>query len=526
MKQTAKRILAFVSVVCIAFLGIVTMPFVSVNAAEGQTAQLVTDVNDLAVGDQVIIAAASTYVALSTTQNDNNRGQVTITKNNDNTVTISDTVQILTLEAGTVDGTFAFNTGSGYLYAASSNKNYLRTQTTNNANGSWTITIDPKGVATVKAQGSNTRNLLRYNSSSTGQLFSCYSSGQDDICLYKLAEESEEVTAIREELNSVQAYMSMGYKYTQKTEMVDAPATTEKKVAFELDGAEGVNKDGTEVQANYSASTVDGYALTLTNCSKVFQNASDAKGNSCLKLGTSSVIGGFSMTVPDDVTSVIFDVAKYKAKTSKISVNGTAYTLVNSSDNGAYDVITVDTTTNKDITFTTVSGGVRAMINTITYVCKVKSDSAGDKVAQKLFSDVDFRLQCGVGASLLDIEGVDGYGIRVTANGKDVDYDYQPDSDTNLVLSDEDSGLLYVIIKLGDVLNNPERATTVFTVQAYVEVDGVKYVSDSVKEYSVASMIKTYYENPENKQELEGLDEKVAPLYHLLVEMKAIEEVA
>ena len=146
---------------------------------------LVKNVSELAVGDQIIIAASGSNFAISTTQNSNNRGQEAITKSSDkNTLnTPSNKVQKLTLKAGTKANTFAFYTGSGYLYAASSSSNYLRTQTTNNDNGSWTITIASTGVATIKASGSNTKNWLRYNSSS--KIFACYSSGQADVVIYK-----------------------------------------------------------------------------------------------------------------------------------------------------------------------------------------------------------------------------------------------------------------------------------------------------------------------------------------------------
>ena len=143
---------------------------------------LVTDASTLAVGDQVVIVAVDYNYALSTTQNNNNRGQIDVTKSG-TTVTINENVQILTLKEGTVDGTFAFYTGSGYLYAASSSSNNLKTQTTNNANSSWTITI-ADGAATIKAQGANTRNWLRYNNGSS--IFSCYGSGQTDVAIYRL----------------------------------------------------------------------------------------------------------------------------------------------------------------------------------------------------------------------------------------------------------------------------------------------------------------------------------------------------
>ena len=136
-----------------------------------------------------------------------------------------------------------------------------------------------------------------------------------------------------------------------------------------------------EFGSNGSAAHVDGNSLgtsktytegtdslTLTGLSSVYGPAYDAKGNSCIKLGTSSKTGSFSFTVGENVTEVRIYVAKYKANTSKITVNGTAYTLTNNSNDGLYDVIVVDTTTVKTVTFATVSGGVRCMVNAIEFV--------------------------------------------------------------------------------------------------------------------------------------------------------------
>ena len=60
----------------------------------------------------------------------------------------------------------------GYLFAPSSTANQLNVQATNDANGQWTISIDYNGMATLVAQGANTRNCMRYNEGSS--LFSCY----------------------------------------------------------------------------------------------------------------------------------------------------------------------------------------------------------------------------------------------------------------------------------------------------------------------------------------------------------------
>ena len=85
--------------------------------------------------------------------------------------------------------------------------------------------------------------------------------------------------------------------------------------------------------------------MAFTSVSKVYSGARDAKGNSCLKLGTSKVIGEFTFTVPAEVTKVIIKVAKYKANSTTVSVNGTNYTINTASNDGAYTDIEIDTTT-------------------------------------------------------------------------------------------------------------------------------------------------------------------------------------
>lgn len=179
------RVLA-IALAMLMFVGVFSFGDLSklaVRAAGEGAYTLVTDASTLAAGDQVVIVAADSDFAMSTTQNNNNRGQAAVTKNSDNTVTLTAAVQVLTLEAGTKDGTFAFNTGKGYLYAASSSKNYLRTENTLSDNSSWTISVAAVGVATVTAQGTNTRNWMQYNQSSS--IFSAYGSEQKSIVLYK-----------------------------------------------------------------------------------------------------------------------------------------------------------------------------------------------------------------------------------------------------------------------------------------------------------------------------------------------------
>ena len=144
---------------------------------------LVTDASTLAAGDKILIAYVNgnECLVLSTTQNTNNRAATDdVTLNNDGTLTPGDAAQVITLEK---DGSYyLFNVGSSYLYAASSSKNWLRTEETADDNAKATIVISG-GNATITFQGSYTHNLLRYNDNDN--LFSCYYSGQKAVQIYR-----------------------------------------------------------------------------------------------------------------------------------------------------------------------------------------------------------------------------------------------------------------------------------------------------------------------------------------------------
>ncbi len=209
----------------------------------------------LAADDQIIIAAAGYDCAISTNQKSNNRGQADITKDG-STATLGADVQILTVGAGTVSGTFAFNTGSGYLYAASSSSNYLKTQTTLNANGSWKITVGTDGVASIVAQGTNSRNTLRYNSDDS--LFACYASdkasNQKDLCIY------------RSESSSVTYYQTFSCEHKNSTEhtVLEATCTATGVKELRCDSCQAILETITVdmIDHNY----IDG---SCTECSKI-----------------------------------------------------------------------------------------------------------------------------------------------------------------------------------------------------------------------------------------------------------------
>ena len=201
------------------------------DSGQGEEEQgfvLLTDVTKLQVGDKIVIAAMGFDYAISTTQNTNNRAQAAITRLG-NTITFGEDVLVLTVEAGTKANTFAFNTGSGYLYAASTSKNYLKTETTLSDNSSWEITISADGVATIKAQGTNTKNWMRYNSTNNPPLFACYGSGQADICIYR---ESAGGTITPVEKTDAE-------KVALDKNALTLPSTTEENLTLPTSGANG-----------------------------------------------------------------------------------------------------------------------------------------------------------------------------------------------------------------------------------------------------------------------------------------------
>lgn len=145
---------------------------------------LVTNMSQLSVGSKIIIAAASANKALSTLQNPKNRASVDIIKStNKDTLMVSRDVQIITLELAAKERTWALRVGDmGYLYAASSSENQMKTQSQVDANASWIITLADNGIAKMQAMGSNTHCFIKYN---TGyQTFSCFEENGANVVLY------------------------------------------------------------------------------------------------------------------------------------------------------------------------------------------------------------------------------------------------------------------------------------------------------------------------------------------------------
>ena len=155
------------------------------NPDDGRVWYLVKDVNNLSVGDKIVIVAKDYNYAMGSTEKNNNRPSVEITKT-ENLVNRTEDTLIATLEAGSVEGTYGLLTKDGYLKASSSSNNNLVFDKKLTNDSSWKIEINDT-VASIVAQGTNTRNVMRFNLND--KLFSCYLSSNTtmkDLAIYKV----------------------------------------------------------------------------------------------------------------------------------------------------------------------------------------------------------------------------------------------------------------------------------------------------------------------------------------------------
>lgn len=174
-----KILFSLVAMLLLSVSGIAQTTFTKVNSASG-----------LEAGANYLIVAHHDDLGVLAMgyQKTSNRHAVVVSENGESiTVTPgtdpnseTDVFQI-TLGGSTGAWTLFDEVKGGYLYASSSSSNQLKTQTTLDANGQWSITFNGDGTAEVVAQGENERNNMRFNpnTQNNAPLFSCYSEGSN-----------------------------------------------------------------------------------------------------------------------------------------------------------------------------------------------------------------------------------------------------------------------------------------------------------------------------------------------------------
>ena len=164
---------------------LVAMLLLSVSGIAQTTFTKVTSVSGLEAGANYLIVAHNDDLGVLAmgNQKTNNRNAVVVSEEGEAIIvtpgtdaeSATDAFQI-TLGGSEGAWTLFDEVKGGYLYAASSSSNNLKTQTELDPNGQWSITFNADGTAEVVAQGENTRNNMRFNpnTQNNAPLFSCY----------------------------------------------------------------------------------------------------------------------------------------------------------------------------------------------------------------------------------------------------------------------------------------------------------------------------------------------------------------
>ena len=156
-------------------------------ATDASTYELVNSTSSLEAGKSYIITngTSGTVKAIATTTNANNRKTAEVTVSNSK-ITRGSSIMSFTLGGSSGAWTFKCENyaTSGDLYlasAASGSNNYLRCIAT-----AGTASISFSGDAAVITIGPHTsRNIIKYNPNNGSPIFSCYSSGQQPVYLWK-----------------------------------------------------------------------------------------------------------------------------------------------------------------------------------------------------------------------------------------------------------------------------------------------------------------------------------------------------
>ena len=176
-------------------VGGVKAPAETKAVVAGNIFRRISALNELTDGSEIIFVNQAGTYACGTTQNENNRTPVSITTDsNEYVYSSSDNVQVFTVKTNTINQQtkFGFHTGSGYIYSASSSKNYLRTNTTKASTApadtsAWSLSIDEGTKVITATNVTNTSYYIAFNGTS---YFTQYASGQTKPFIYKNTGES------------------------------------------------------------------------------------------------------------------------------------------------------------------------------------------------------------------------------------------------------------------------------------------------------------------------------------------------
>lgn len=149
---------------------------------------LINNVTNLESGKRYLIVSGTSgdvnvMVSRGSSTTANNQGATIETVSSNQIILNSESTATPFILGTNTNNDWTFSDGTYYLTATNTtNNNYLRTTTSLDNYSGFSIVFN-SDIAVITCTGKTSRNIMKYNSSS--DLFSCYTSGQNDIYLYK-----------------------------------------------------------------------------------------------------------------------------------------------------------------------------------------------------------------------------------------------------------------------------------------------------------------------------------------------------
>lgn len=403
----------------------------------------------------------------------------------------------------------AGDSNSPYKYSVTGNITAINTAY-DSGYGNITVTIaDNTGSIKAYRMEGGSDLVVGMNLTVTGNLVTYGTTPEfNQGCTYVLNLSSNQ-ESIQEELNTIQSSMSLSYKYTEATEEVAVTSEVVDTLNNAWTGISGTNysawsgKEAPSSSAVYAGNCAgDKTSIQLrtnNNNSGVVTTVSGGKATKITVVFHADTTAGRELNVYGKHTAYEAATDLYATETA-----GDHLTTMKHPTKGTATTVTFEITGDYEyIGFKSKSGALYLTSVEITWATGA---GAGEgTTTQTVYKNSDFRFRFSVSDLLADFDGADGveaWGIKVSAGDKEM---YFTEDSEYWV---ESAGSFYVVISLGDIINDKAKLQTEFTVEAYVVVDGVTLTSELSTSYSVVSMVARYVDV------LEYAD--VEPLYDIL----------
>ena len=265
-------------------LTLLLLALVSGSVWGQETYQRVTSVSELEAEKSFLIVNVDDQgrcIALSNEQKKNNRGAVAVILANDKITLEQNSMacQLVLKGSSSVGWSFYDEVNGGYLYAASSSGNYLKTQSTLDDDGRADIRFEAN-IATITFKGTNKRNVMQYNPNNGSPLFACYGSeSQKPLQLFK------KVESIGNQVAAPVFAPANGTTFVDKL-TVGASCSTEGATIY-------YTKDGAEPTTGSDKFPTEGVTLTETTTLKAIA-VKDGLDNSEVVTATSTKLEQYS----------------------------------------------------------------------------------------------------------------------------------------------------------------------------------------------------------------------------------------